>query len=119
MYWSSVAFSRSFFSTPAIGIYYLCDIRSLVSIELVWIFALLSLGSWFGAETGYVSGWGAYYLGMNYPMRFVLFGIVLLAASTILPIPGKNLVSLEPSPYYHRIFRCIFLCDDDAVRVSV
>lgn len=50
--------------------------------RLVWIFALLSLGSWFGAETGYVSGWGAYYLGMNYPMRFVLFGIVLLAAST-------------------------------------
>lgn len=48
--------------------------------KLVWIFALLSLGSWFGAETGYVSGWGAYYLGMNYPMRFVLFGLILLAA---------------------------------------
>ena len=42
--------------------------------KLVWIFALLSLGSWLGAETGYASGWGAYYLGMNYPLRFVLFG---------------------------------------------
>ena len=51
--------------------------------ELVWIFALLSLGSWFGAETGYTSGWGAYYLGMNYPLRFVLFGIVLTASSTV------------------------------------
>ena len=50
--------------------------------KLVWIFSLLSLGSWVGAETGYVSGWGAYYLGMNYPLRFVFFGIVLLAAST-------------------------------------
>lgn len=50
--------------------------------KLVWVFALLSLGSWFGAETGYVSGWGAYYLGMNYPLRFVLFGIVLIAASS-------------------------------------
>jgi len=46
--------------------------------KLVWLFSLLSLGSWFGAETGYVSGWGAYYLGMNYPLRFVLFGLVLL-----------------------------------------
>lgn len=30
----------------------------------------------------YVSGWGAYYLGMNYPMRFVLFGIVLIGVSS-------------------------------------
>ncbi len=44
---------------------------------LVWLFALLSLGGWFGAQTGYLSGWGAYYLGMNYPLRFVFFGLVL------------------------------------------
>ncbi|MEK6682182.1 MAG: DUF2157 domain-containing protein, partial [Nitrospirota bacterium] len=36
----------------------------------------------FGAETGYISGWGAYYLGMNYPIRFVLFGTVLTALSS-------------------------------------
>jgi hypothetical protein len=42
-------------------------------------FFLLALGNWFGAETGYVSGWGAYWLGMNYPIRFVLFGGALLA----------------------------------------
>lgn len=47
----------------------------------VWVFALLSLGAWMGAETGYMSGWGAYYLGMNYPLRFALFGALLLAAS--------------------------------------
>ncbi|MFQ3261697.1 hypothetical protein [Reinekea sp.] len=46
--------------------------------KLVWLFSLLSLGSWFGAETGYASGWGAYYLGMNFPLRFVLFGLVLI-----------------------------------------
>ncbi len=50
--------------------------------KLVWIFSLLSLGSWFGAETGYMSGWGAYYLGMNFPMRFVLFGLALLIISS-------------------------------------
>ncbi len=49
--------------------------------RMVWVFAILSLGAWFGTETGYVSGWGAYYLGMNYPLRFVLFGIILVAVS--------------------------------------
>jgi hypothetical protein len=49
--------------------------------KLVWIFSLLSLGSWIGSETGYVSGWGAYYLGMNYPLRFTLFGAVLTVSS--------------------------------------
>ncbi|MFC4259284.1 hypothetical protein ACFOZ5_09615 [Marinobacter lacisalsi] len=49
---------------------------------LVWVFALLSLGSWFGAETGYLSGWGAYYLGMNVPLRFVFFGLVLILAGS-------------------------------------
>lgn len=49
--------------------------------KLVWIFSVLSLGAWFGTETGYVSGWGAYYLGMNYPLRFVVFGLVLTALS--------------------------------------
>ncbi|MGJ8647220.1 MAG: hypothetical protein ACSHXJ_10005 [Marinomonas colpomeniae] len=46
--------------------------------KLVWLFSLISLGSWFGAETGYYSGWGAYYLGMNYPLRFILVGLVLI-----------------------------------------
>jgi len=52
-----------------------------IQSKLIWIFALLSIGSWFGAETGYVSGYGAYFLGMNYPLRFVLFGAVLTGLS--------------------------------------
>jgi hypothetical protein len=52
-----------------------------LSSRLIWVFAILSLASWFGAETGYASGWGAYYLGMNYPLRFVLFGLALTGAS--------------------------------------
>lgn len=53
----------------------------LFSSKLIWLFSILSLGSWFGTETGYVSGWGAYFLGMNYPLRFVLFGLALLGLS--------------------------------------
>ncbi|VFS94602.1 Uncharacterised protein [Raoultella planticola] len=30
---------------------------------LVWLFFLLALGNWFGAETGYVSGWGGLLAG--------------------------------------------------------
>jgi hypothetical protein len=52
--------------------------------NLVWLFALLSVGSWMGAETGYESGWGAYWLEMNYPLRFVAFGGILTAAALLL-----------------------------------
>jgi len=53
------------------------------SSKMIWIFSLVSMGSWLGTETGYMSGWGAYYLGMNYPLRFVLFGIVLTCSSRV------------------------------------
>jgi len=52
--------------------------------QLIWLFSLVSLGSWFGTETGYQTHWADYFLGMNYPLRFVLFGIVLVAACYIL-----------------------------------
>lgn len=65
--------------------------------KLIWLFALLSLGSWFGAETGYISDWGAYYLGMNYPLRFVLFGLVLTALSTFFKGWTKRQEFLEPT----------------------
>ncbi|SFM07903.1 DUF2157 domain-containing protein [Halanaerobium salsuginis] len=39
---------------------------------LVLVFALTSAAISFGAKTGYVSGWGLYFLGLSYPMRFVV-----------------------------------------------
>lgn len=56
---------------------------------LVWVFGLLSLSGWMGTETGYVSGYGAYFLGMNYPLRFVLFGVIL----TVAGIEGQNIAA--------------------------
>lgn len=52
-----------------------------VQSSLIWVCGILALGGWFGAETGYMSGWGVYYLGMSYPLRFVPFGCVLIAMS--------------------------------------
>lgn len=54
--------------------------------SLVWVFALLSMGTWMGTETGYVSGGGMYFLGMNYPLRFVIFG----GALTLLGLAGQH-----------------------------
>lgn len=67
----------------------------VVESNLIWVFALVSLGGWMGTETGYVSGWGAYYLGMNYPLRFVLFGGILTACA----------LALESHPRGQRFFR--------------
>jgi hypothetical protein len=52
--------------------------------KLIWLFALVSLGSWFGTETGYQTRWADYFLGMNYPLRFVLFGLILVGACRLL-----------------------------------
>lgn len=57
--------------------------------KLVWIFSILSFGAWFGTETGYLSDWHAYFLGMNYPLRFVLFGGILVSASFFLKKSSK------------------------------
>ncbi len=56
----------------------------LIPSRLIWIIALGCFGAWFGLLTGYVSGWGAYYLGMNYPVRFVFFGALLTGAGYVL-----------------------------------
>lgn len=52
--------------------------------RMIWLFALVSLGSWFGTETGYQTNWALYFLGMNYPLRFVAFGILLVAGCHVL-----------------------------------
>lgn len=69
--------------------------------KLVWVFGLLSAAAWMGAETGYLSGWGAYYLGMNYPLRFVIFG----AALTVLGTAGHHAsVPADTSTFRARLF---------------
>lgn len=67
------------------------DFSSLILTSLIWCFSLLSFGGWLGAKTGYISGWGAYYLGMNQPLRFVLFGVILINASVFMRLHPKML----------------------------
>lgn len=64
----------------------------------VWVFALLSLGAWYGAETGYLTDWGSHFWGMNYPQRYVAFGAVLLGCRFLLS-KRKWFVPLDHSTY--------------------
>jgi hypothetical protein len=52
--------------------------------RMIWLFTLVSLGSWFGSATGYETRWSDYFLGLNYPLRFVLFSAILVGACYIL-----------------------------------
>ena len=47
--------------------------------RLILIYALCNLYLWFGGSAGYISGWGAYWLSMSYPVRYLAVGILSLA----------------------------------------
>lgn len=78
----SILILISVFIYGALGVFF--------NSRLIWIFALLSLGAWFGTETGYLSRWNFYFLGMNYPLRFVFFGAILTASSFLMKMFDKS-----------------------------
>jgi hypothetical protein len=49
--------------------------------RLVLIHAAVCFFIFFGGETGYESGWGAYWLSMTYPMRFLAVGFLFLTVA--------------------------------------
>lgn len=44
---------------------------------LLLVLSAVLFFTWFGGMTGYASGWGAYWFGMNYPARFLAAGVVI------------------------------------------
>jgi hypothetical protein len=59
----------------------LAGMAYLLSNRLVLVHAGICWFVFFGGETGYASGWGAYWLGMNYPVRFILAGLGFLGVA--------------------------------------
>ncbi|WP_164109210.1 MULTISPECIES: DUF2157 domain-containing protein [Sphingobacterium] len=49
--------------------------------KLIWVFTLVALGIWFATETALHSEWGWKFWGMNFPLRFTIFGGLLTAFS--------------------------------------
>lgn len=46
---------------------------------LLWLFALISVSVLLGVVSGVVTHWKAYLLGMNFPVRYIVIGALLLA----------------------------------------
>ncbi len=57
----------------------------LNNVQLLKLAAVLFF-VWFGGRTGYVSGWGAYWFSMNYPMRFLIAAV---------PIAGLGFLHMQ------------------------
>lgn len=55
----------------------------LLASGINWYLAIAALALWFGTETAYWSSGDDLFIGMNYPMRYVLFGILLLGLSKL------------------------------------
>lgn len=51
----------------------------LLNNLLLQILSLVVFFCWFGGFTGYASGWGAYWFGMHYPLRFLLAALLIVA----------------------------------------
>ena len=72
--------------------------------RLVLIYACVDLFVFFGGETGYVSGWGMYWLGMNYPLRFLCAGLVCIGVGWLHgngQIPALRPYALMSRVYQH------------------
>jgi len=82
--YSSFNFDGEYLSTMLAGltITYMA-VAIFCESRLVWVFALLAMGSWIVAVTGYRNGWEPYFMGMNYPFRFVLFGLMVVLLGKI------------------------------------
>jgi hypothetical protein len=55
----------------------------LLNNPLLLILSLVVFFSWFGGFTGYASGWGAYWFGMNYPLRFLCAALAMIAIGLV------------------------------------
>jgi len=55
---------------------------ALRNVLLLVLSAVVFFG-WFGGFTGYASGWGAYWFGMNYPLRFLMAATAMIAVAVI------------------------------------
>lgn len=59
--------------------------------RLVLVHASVTALVFLGAESGYASGWGMYYLGMTYPIRFLVIGVAVLGLAWlhVMHVPAR------------------------------
>jgi len=69
--------------------------------RLVLIHAGVCFFVFFGGETGYMSGWGAYWLEMTYPVRFLAAGIGFLCVAWIHAVAMRGAYQAFSRVYAH------------------
>jgi hypothetical protein len=60
---------------------------------LILILSAVVFFTWFGGFTGYDSGWGAYWFGMNYPLRFLMAAAIIILISLLHRTSERTLLS--------------------------
>jgi hypothetical protein len=61
----------------------LLPLSYLLRNVLLLVLTVIVFFTWFGGVTGYVSAWGAYWFSMNYPLRFLLAGLLIVGMSLV------------------------------------
>ncbi|MBL1410928.1 DUF2157 domain-containing protein [Sphingobacterium faecale] len=67
--------------------------------KLIWVFTLVALGIWFATETALHSEWGWKFWGMNFPLRFTIFGALLTVASIYIQPRWKALNEFQSTSF--------------------
>lgn len=66
-----------------IDLFVLTALTYALNNVLLLVLSMVVFFTWFGGVTGYASGWGAYWFGMNYPLRFLLAGLVIAGVGVL------------------------------------
>jgi hypothetical protein len=77
--------------------------------RLILTHAAVCFFVYFGGETGYISGWGAYWLKMNYPARFLAAGLGFLAVAAVHATRLRGVYQSFDRVYAHLGFLVIHL----------
>jgi len=88
-----VIFSSGSGNWPAlllIDLIVLLPIAYALRNTLILVLSVIVFFTWFGGVTGYVSGWGAYFFGMNYPLRFLVVGLLMIGLAVAHRQAEKN-----------------------------
>lgn len=82
-------------SALALGLAYLLRNR------LILIHATCCFFVFFGAQTGYASGWGMYWLSMTYPLRFLALSLVVLGVAYLHAVRLRGALQSFSRVYAH------------------
>lgn len=86
---------------------------------LILILSAVVFFVWFGGVTGYASGWGMYWFGMNYPARFLLAGLFIASIGVLHRTGERHWLSSYPGFFYVWLSAGVFFSEMSLWLMSV